>query len=68
MQAIVDSFFNVQIMQAAFPLLLQGFWRTLLLCLAVVPAGLAGGLVVALLATSRPRLVRWPVVAFVDLF
>jgi polar amino acid transport system permease protein len=67
-QAIADGFFNLAIMRAALPLLLQGLGTTLLLCLAVVPAGLAGGLAVALLATVRSPLVRWPLVAYVDFF
>jgi polar amino acid transport system permease protein len=68
MQAIVDGFFNPAIMRAALPLLLQGLGTTLLLCLAAVPAGLAAGLAVALLGTARSRLVRWPLVAYVDFF
>ena len=68
MQAIIDGFFNPAIMQAALPLLLRGLGTTLLLCLAVVPAGLVGGLAVALLATVRSPLVRWPLVAYVDFF
>ena len=72
MQAIVDGFFNPAIMQAALPLLLQGLVTTLLLCLAVVPAGfaagLAGGLAFALLSLARTRPLRWAAVACIDFF
>lgn len=68
MQAILDSFFNVTIMSAAFPLLLKGFGMTALLCLIVVPVGLAGGLLVAVLSTARSRLVRWALIVYVDVF
>jgi polar amino acid transport system permease protein len=68
MALIIDSFFNVKIMQAAFPLLLQGFGMTIVLCCVVIPAGLAGGLIVALLGTQGSNWVRWPLVAYVDFF
>ena len=68
MEALAQQFFNVEIMAKAWPIVLRGLQMTLLLCLAVIPLGLIGGLVVALLGTMKPRVVRWTVVALVDFF
>ena len=68
MEEIVQSFFNGEIAAAALPIVLQGLLNTVLLSLLVVPLGLAGGLVLALLAHSRSPLVRWPLMAWVDFF
>ena len=68
MEEIVHSFFNGEIAAAALPIVLNGLLNTVLLSLMVVPLGLAGGLVLALLAHSRSRLIRWPLMAWVDFF
>ncbi|HVL58046.1 MAG TPA: amino acid ABC transporter permease [Burkholderiaceae bacterium] len=68
MDVIALNFFNLAILREAWPFLLKGFGMTVLLCLVVVPLGLAGGLAVALASQSRSRLVRWSVVAYVDFF
>jgi polar amino acid transport system permease protein len=68
MDAIVQQFFNVGIMTQALPLILAGFRQTVIICLIVIPLGLAGGLIFALLSLSRPRLVRWTTIAAIDLF
>ena len=68
MDAIVQQFFNVGIMKQALPLILAGFRQTVIICLIVIPLGLAGGLIFALLSLSRPRLVRWTTIAVIDFF
>jgi polar amino acid transport system permease protein len=68
MDAIVQQFFNVGIMTQALPLILAGFGQTVIICLIVIPLGLAGGLIFALLSLSRPRLVRWTTIAVIDFF
>jgi polar amino acid transport system permease protein len=68
MDQLVDQFFNLEIMAKAGPIILHGFWMTLLLCLAVIPSGLAAGLAVALLSIAPHRALRWPVLGFVDFF
>jgi polar amino acid transport system permease protein len=68
MEALIRSFFNFEILAQAWPILLSGFWMTLLLTVVVVPLGLAGGLVVALASTSRSRLVRGLTIVYVDFF
>ncbi len=68
MEAIVQSFFNADMARQAMPIVLAGLLNTVLLSLMVVPLGLAGGLVLALLAQSRNPLLRWPLMAWVDFF
>ena len=68
MDALLTNFFNIEIMIQALPLIWRGFVMTLLLCVLVIPLGLAGGLCLALLATVRLRIVRWSLIAFVDFF
>ena len=68
MELLVHQFFNLDVMRQAWPLILQGFGMTVLLCLAVIPLGLAGGLLVAVASLSRRRAVRWTVKGLNDVF
>jgi polar amino acid transport system permease protein len=68
MDAIVQQFFNIGIMRAAAPLILHGLVMTLLVCLAVVPLGLIGGLAVALASRAHARATRFAAAALVDIF
>jgi polar amino acid transport system permease protein len=68
MDAIAQQFFNLAIMQRALPLLLTGLRQTLILCLMVIPLGLAGGMIFALLSRSAVRPVRWAAVVAIDFF
>jgi polar amino acid transport system permease protein len=68
MDAIVQQFFNIGIMRAAAPLILHGLVMTLLVCLAVVPLGLVGGLAIALASRAHARTARFAVAALVDTF
>jgi polar amino acid transport system permease protein len=65
---LIHSFFNVDIMRAALPLLLKGLGMTVLLCLVVVPVGILGGLSVALVYSLRRRWINWLLIAYVDFF
>ncbi len=65
---MIETFLNGPIAVAAWPILWRGLVQTALLSVLVVPLGLAGGLALALLSTSRSRWVRWPLVAWVDVF
>ena len=65
---MLQTFFNLDIVQAAWPILLAGIGNTVLLSVVVVPLGLFGGLVLSLLAGLRSPWVRWPLMAWVDFF
>jgi polar amino acid transport system permease protein len=68
MDALVQQFFNLAIMERALPLVLMGLKQTVLLCLLVVPLGLGGGLVFALASLARARSLRWPAIVGIDFF
>jgi polar amino acid transport system permease protein len=68
MEAMIDTFFNLGIIMAAWPILLQGLLTTAALSLLVVPLGIIGGAVIAILSTVRHPWVRWPLIAWVDFF
>jgi polar amino acid transport system permease protein len=65
---MIETFLNPDIIAAIWPIVLAGVWNTILLSLIVVPLGLLGGLMLALLATIHHPLVRWPLMAWVDFF
>ena len=60
---MIETFFNPQIISAAWPIVLAGLLNTILLSLIVVPLGLLGGLILAVLASFHHPLVRWPLMA-----
>lgn len=68
MDAILQQFFNFDIMRDAAPLIFRGLGMTILVCLAVIPLGLMGGLLVALASQSSSRPIRIVVAVFVDIF
>src|SRR5260221_5346920 len=65
---MLQTFFNLEILQAAWPLLLAGLGNPVRLSTIVVPLGLIGGLGLAMLASVRSPWVRWPLMAWVDFF
>jgi polar amino acid transport system permease protein len=68
METILQQFFNLAVMEQALPLILGGLKQTVIICLMVVPLGLAGGLAFALISLSRLRTVRWAAIAAIDFF
>jgi polar amino acid transport system permease protein len=68
MAGMIETFFNTGIIAAAWPILLQGLLITAGLSLLVVPLGIIGGGVLAVLSTVRHPWVRWPLIAWVDFF
>ena len=65
---MLQTFFDLEIVKAAWPILLAGLGNTVLLSVVVVPLGLFGGLILSLLAGVRNPWVRWPLMAWVDFF
>jgi len=68
MSDLALNFFNPAIIGKVWPFLLQGFYMTLLLSAIVVPLGLVGGLLVAMLHSLGLRWLNWLLMAYVDLF
>lgn len=65
---IVSTFFNIDVLVRYFPLLLEGLWRTIALGALSIVLGLLGGLVLAMLRLYGGRLIRFVVVAYIDVF
>jgi polar amino acid transport system permease protein len=68
MDLIAQQFFNLDIMRQAWPLILRGLSMTLMICAAVIPLGLAGGLLVGLASQSKSAVLRGSVSAAITLF
>ena len=68
MDQIIQQFFDLEMMKASFFTLMSGLLVTAEICAVVILLGLAGGLVVALGQISPSPWLRWPSIAFTDLF
>jgi polar amino acid transport system permease protein len=68
MEALLHQFFNLEIMARALPLVLAGLRQTIVLCLVVIPLGLAGGLLFALASLAPSRAFRWLMIVAIDFF
>src|SRR5436190_15843164 len=65
---MLQTFFNLDIIAAAWRIILAGLGNTVLLSLVVVPLGHSGGVGLAMLASVRKPWLRWPLMAWVDFF
>jgi polar amino acid transport system permease protein len=65
---VIATFLNLEIVRAAWPILLAGLINTALLSLLVIPLGLAGGLLLAMLSTLRHPVLRAAMIVWVDVF
>jgi polar amino acid transport system permease protein len=63
-----DSFFNARVMALYLPKIIDGFWLTVMLALCIIIAGLALGLLLALLRAFGIRPLNWLIIFVVDLF
>ena len=68
MDVFLHQFLNLEIMRQAWPIIFKGLQMTALLCLAVIPLGLAGGLVLAIASLSGSAVLRGAVKGLIDLF
>ena len=63
MDSLLLNFFNLGILAQAWPYLAKGLGMTVLLCIVVIPLGVAGGLAVAMASRANRRWARWAVIA-----
>lgn len=68
MDAVLQQFFNLEIVAKVWLYLLKGLGTTALLSLMVVPLGLAAGLAVAALWSLQRRWLRGVLIVYVDFF
>jgi polar amino acid transport system permease protein len=65
---IAHQFFDLEVMLRVLPIVGRGVWMTLLICLAVVPLGLFGGLLMAAAMQLRWRVFRLFLISLTDFF
>jgi polar amino acid transport system permease protein len=65
---VAHQFFSIDVMVRALPIVLRGLWMTLLICAAVIPLGLFGGLLIAISRQARWRPLRIAVMIGIDFF
>ena len=65
---VAEQFFNLNVMLRVLPIIWVGLQTTVLICCAVIPLGLCGGLMIAICVQSRFRLLRLAVVVCIDFF
>lgn len=69
MNSLIENFFNLNIYAEVLPHLLNGLWTTVWLSALVIPLGAVAGLALALCVNqSNSRLVRWPLITYIDFF
>ena len=67
MEQLAKYFFNLDVMARYWPAMLEGFWMTLEIAVAVVLLGIAGGLVLAVVRAFQIRPLNWLIIFLVDL-
>lgn len=66
LERLADTFFNLQVMQQYLPKIVEGFFVTVQIALAVVLAGIAAGLLLALVRAFRIKAVNFFIILGVD--
>ena len=67
MEQLGKYFFNLDVMVRYWPAMLEGFWMTLGIAVAVVVLGIAGGLALAVVRAFQIRPINWLLIFVVDL-
>ena len=67
-EIIKFNFLNWATIQEYYPLLLQGWWMTIKLSIAIVPLGIGMGAAIATLGSFKIRLMNFGLILFVDIF
>ncbi|MEP2981670.1 MAG: amino acid ABC transporter permease [Sulfitobacter sp.] len=65
---LFDTFFNMEVLRRAFPMLMKGLWITLKLGLVSIVAGLILGLVLSLIRLYAPRPGQLMARVYIDVF
>src|SRR5512147_2456159 len=67
-ERFTDSFFNARVMAQYLPKIIEGFGLTVVLALCIIAAGLALGLLLAVVRAFGIRPLNWLIIFTVDLF
>jgi len=65
---LIDTFFNWDVLQRSFPILLRGLGNTLLLGIVTIIIGTIAGFLVCLVRLYAPKPFRWLAIIYIDVF
>ncbi len=65
---LLETFFNVEVMQRTLPMLIRGLQNTLLLSVVAIVFGVTLGVVLCLVRLYAPRPINWLAVFVIDFF
>jgi len=65
---LVDTFFNLDVLNSVMPALLRGLVNTLLLGLLAVCLGIPFGMLISLVRLFAPKPFRWLAIGYIDIF
>lgn len=65
---MIESFFNLEVMDRVYPSIVRGLWVTLALSALIIPCGMALGLLLATIRTLQVRALNFFIILFIDAF
>ena len=65
---LTETFFNLDVLEASWPMLLQGLWLTIKLAVVIVPISALLGLMIACVYYQRHKIINRMILLYVDFF
>lgn len=65
---LIETFFNLEVLKASWPMLLQGLWLTIKLAVVIVPVSAALGLLIACVYYQGHKIINRLILLYVDFF
>lgn len=65
---LIETFFNLEVLKASWPMLLQGLWLTIKLAVVIVPVSALVGLLIACVYYQGHKIIHHVILLYVDFF
>ena len=65
---LIETFFNLDVLRASWPMLLQGLWLTVKLAVVIVPISALLGLLIACVYYQGHKIINRVILLYVDFF
>lgn len=65
---LIETFFNLEVLKASWPMLLQGLWLTIKLAVVIVPVSALLGLLIACVYYQGHKIINRVILLYVDFF
>lgn len=65
---LIETFFNLEVLRASWPMLLQGLWLTIKLAVVIVPISALLGLLIACVYYQGHKIINHVILLYVDFF